>query len=78
MEEIQSQVVKIISEVLNVPSEIITADLSIGDIPEWDSMGNLAVIARLESELGIDFPVEDLMDLTSVRSIVDRISQLRK
>lgn len=78
MEEIQSQVVKIFSEVLNVPSEIITADLSIGDIPEWDSMGNLAVIARLESELGIDFPVEDLMDLTSVRSIVDRISQLRK
>ncbi len=78
MEEIQSQVVKIISEVLNVPSEIITADLSIGDIPEWDSMGNLAVIARLESELGIDFPVEELMDLTSVRRIVDRISQLKK
>lgn len=78
MEEIQSQVVKIISEVLNVPSEIITADLSIGDIPEWDSMGNLAVIARLESELGIDFPVEDLMDLTSVSRIVDRISQLKK
>lgn len=78
MEEIQSQVVKIISEVLNVPSEIITADLSIGDIPEWDSMGNLAVIARLESELGIDFPVEELMDLTSVRHIVDRISQLKK
>ena len=41
-------------------------------------MGNLAVIARLESELGIDFPVEELMDLTSVRRIVDRISQSKK
>lgn len=75
--DIKRKVVSVISEVLNVNESIITPDLSIGDIPEWDSMGNLAIIARLESEFGIDFPMEELMNLTSVQEIIDRIERLK-
>lgn len=75
--DIKEKVASVFSEVLNVNESIITPDLSIGDIPEWDSMGNLAVIARLESEFGIDFPMEELMNLTSVQEIIDRIERLK-
>lgn len=52
------QVKQIIANVLNVDLNVITAELSSGDIPEWDSVGNLAIISTLEQELGIEFPLE--------------------
>lgn len=76
--DITYKVISVFADVLNVDQKQITPSLSIGDIPEWDSMGNLAVIAKLESEFDVDFPMEELMDLTSVQKIIDRIQQLKK
>lgn len=72
----ESQVKEIIARVLNVDLDIISNDLSSGDIPEWDSVGNLAIISTLEQELDVEFPLEDLFDLTSVKSIVDEVNKL--
>ena len=72
----ESRVKEIISRVLNVDLDRISDDLSSGDIPEWDSVGNLAIISTLEQELGVEFPLEDLFDLTSVKSIIDEINKL--
>ncbi len=66
----------IISETINVSPEIVTETLSIGDIEQWDSMGNMAIIAALEEKLGIEFPIEDLFELNSVQSIVDEIKKM--
>lgn len=72
----ESQVKEIIARVLNVDIGMITDDLSSGEIPEWDSVGNLAIISTIEQELDIEFPLEVLFDLTSVRSIVDEVNRL--
>ena len=72
----ESRVREIIARVLNVDLEQITDDLSSGDIPEWDSVGNLAIISTIEQELELEFPLEDLFDLTSVRSLIDEVSKL--
>ncbi len=73
----ETQVKQIIARVLNVDPEVITDNLSSGDIPEWDSVGNLAIISTIENELDVEFPLEDLFDLTSVKSIVDEVNQLK-
>ncbi len=72
----ESRVKEIIARVLNVPLDVITDELSSGDIPEWDSVGNLAIISTLEEELQVEFPLEDLFDLTSVESIVAEVNKL--
>ena len=72
----EQQVKEIIAKVLNVEISAITDSLSSGDIPQWDSVGNLAIISTIEQELNIEFPLEDLFDLTSVRSLVDEVNQL--
>ena len=72
----ETKVKEIIARVLNVPIAAIRDDLSSGDIPEWDSVGNLAILSTLEQELDIEFPLEVLFDLTSVRSIIDEVSKL--
>ena len=72
----ESQVKEIIARVLNVPMDKVTDDLSSGDIPEWDSVGNLAIISTIEQELNLEFPLEDLFDLTSVQTLVDEVNKL--
>ncbi len=74
---VETQVKQIIARVLNVSLDVITDDLSAGDIPEWDSVGNLAIISTIEQELDVEFPLEDLFDLTSVKTIVDEVNQLK-
>lgn len=66
----------IISQTLNIPVDVVTEELSIGQIDEWDSMGNMAIIAALEENFGIEFPIEDLFDLNSVKSIMEEIEKL--
>ena len=72
----ESHIKEIIARVLNVALDRITDDLSSGDIPEWDSVGKLAIISTLEQELEIEFPLEDLFDLTSVKSIVEEVEKI--
>lgn len=66
----------IIAETINVSEDVISETLAINDIPEWDSMGNMAIIAALEDKLGIEFPLEDLFELNSVDSIVAEIDKI--
>lgn len=72
----ETRVKEIIARVLNVDLDMITDELSSGEIPQWDSVGNLAIISTIEQELGIEFPLEDLFDLTSVKSLIDEVNQL--
>ena len=72
----EEQVKEVIARVLNVDIGLITDELCSGDIPEWDSVGNLAIISTIEQELDVEFPLEDLFDLTSVQSIVDEVNKL--
>ncbi len=72
----ERQVKEIIARVLNVDIGVITDTLSSGDIPQWDSVGNLAIISTIEQELSVEFPLEDLFDLTSVRSIIDEVNKI--
>ena len=72
----ESQVKEIIARVLNVDLSLVTDELSSGDIPQWDSVGNLAIISTIEQELDIEFPLDVLFDLTSVRTIIDEVNRL--
>ena len=73
----EHKVKEVIARVLNVDPGVITDTLSSGDIPEWDSVGNLAIISTIEQELEVEFPLEDLFDLTSVKSLVDEVNMLK-
>lgn len=73
----EKEILEIISSSLGVDESVLTMDLSIGDIPEWNSIGNLAMIAALEEKLGIEIPMEDLFELTDIRSIISEVKKLK-
>lgn len=68
----------IIASTLGVGQDIITETFAMEDIEQWDSMGNMAIIAALEEKLDIEIPIEDLFDLNSVPSIVAEVEKLLK
>ena len=41
------------------------AGLSYQDIPEWDSVGHMALMASLEEVLGIELDIDDIIDFSS-------------
>lgn len=64
---------QIIAEVLKVDAALIEEDLPVGDIPEWDSLRHLALIATLSEEFSIEFSSEELAEIEDVSDIVELV-----
>jgi acyl carrier protein len=50
-------------------------DLALGDVPAWDSVGHLNLVFAIESALGIQFPMDQIPLLTSIRMIKAVLSE---
>ena len=50
-----------------IPEEI--KDLKMGDIDEWDSLGNFNLILAVETQYEIQFNMDELENLTSIAAI---------
>ena len=68
----KEKVIALIEEILNVTPGTITEDTRIEDVEEWDSLTHVTIIGELEERLGISIPLEDAIELTSVREILEK------
>ena len=50
---------------LSIPEDKINDDLKYNDIPEWDSIGHMTLIADLEEGFKITFETDDIIDFSS-------------
>ena len=73
----KQQIYQIISEALDVDINLIHEGLSIGDIPERDSVGNLTIISHLEEKLGIEIPLDNLFEMTTVENIFQVVKKIK-
>ncbi len=67
----------IITQTLQIERNVVTDELSINDIPEWDSVGNLTIIQSIEEDLEVEIPIENLFELTSVKLLVEEVNKLK-
>ena len=52
-------------------------ELKIGDFDEWDSLGNFALLLRIEESFGIRFSADELSTISSIIAILDFIRKHR-
>lgn len=71
----KEKVIALIEEILNVPAGTITEDTRSEELEEWDSLAHVAIIGELESRLGISIPVDEAIEICSVREILDRCGE---
>ena len=59
----------LLAEAFQVPVESVPPDLAFGGLSQWDSMGHMEVMMRLEQEYGVEISTETIASLTDVASI---------
>ena len=60
-------------ESLNMKPGSLTLDSTPETVTEWDSVGHLAILATVDSQLGIATDSEDLLEFTSLRQLVEAL-----
>ena len=75
-DEILTTLSEIAVDVLD-PEETESFDLSIEtlieDVPKWDSLAHINMIVQVEAAFSIRFTLEEMEELSSIRSIVEAI-----
>jgi acyl carrier protein len=66
---LSQRVQALLAEAIQVPGEMVTADLSFGDLPQWDSLGHMEVMLRLEDEFGLAIDADTIAQLISIPEI---------
>jgi len=67
------ELIKIVAETLRVePSKICNLS-KMTDIPEWDSLSHMSLIAALEDKYNIQFTGEDIASMQSIYEINEKI-----
>jgi acyl carrier protein len=74
-ELVTSQVQTLLAEVFEVPFEQVTPELAFGDLPQWDSLGHMDLMMRLEERFGVDISTETIAELVSVPAICDYLQR---
>lgn len=60
----------IVGEALNCPGAI-DVDADMGSVAAWDSLGHMAIVAGIESELGRALTAEQIASINSVRRVAE-------
>ena len=64
-----------IAELFEEPAENITPDTPRDEIPAWDSLGILTLMARLDEDFEILLEEEEVQELRSVNDILEALNR---
>ena len=75
MNDLHRQCAEIFSTIMEVPAELIKEDTNPENLPEWDSLSHVQLIAKIEKIFSIEILPDEALDLESFRMVTDLIEQ---
>lgn len=63
------QIQSLLADAIQVPLEMVTPDLAFGDLPQWDSLGHMEVMLKLEEQFGVAIDADRIARLISIPEI---------
>ena len=70
MENIDNRLKEFLVTQFQVGRESITEDLSFGDLPQWDSLGHMSLMAAIEDQFGVEVNADAIADLVNYKAIL--------
>lgn len=70
----KEKIKEILKRTLNLTD--INDDIAMTNCEKWDSLSHLNLVVELESEFGITIEPEDIAEMRSLKSIVNKINQI--
>ncbi len=65
------RVAKIFHKVFDFDSSRFSLETTPENVPNWDSVGHMNLVAQLEAEFGRQFEVDDIMEMSSAAKIIE-------
>lgn len=65
------EIYSVIARVLEISVDDVDVELSIGDIPQWDSLAHMQLLEALEEESGTTLDIEQIIEIEDVQDIID-------
>lgn len=63
----EQEVYATFAEALQINVKSVTDALTYNSIPEWDSIGHMALVAELEERFGVLLDTNEIIDMSSVK-----------
>jgi acyl carrier protein len=77
MEQITTTLKQLIADLFKCDVSELTDTTGPGDIPGWDSLGHVMLMAAVHREFGQHVPVEDAIEVTSIRDLAGILARLQ-
>tara|TARA_Y100001968_G_C19390946_1_gene735560 strand:+ start:1329 stop:1568 length:240 start_codon:yes stop_codon:yes gene_type:complete len=72
------ELIKFIAASLRISHSEIDDSSSMSDIPEWDSLSHMSLIAAIEEKYTIRFTGDDIASMQSISQINEKINKYHK
>ena len=63
---------------MNVKPDLVKDDLKYNEIPEWDSIGHMTLISKLEEEFNISMETDDIVSFDSFKRVLRFLNKIIK
>lgn len=60
---------KTVVEALELKDSDYRDSLALGDVPSWDSLGHLSLVAAIEATFGVRFETDAIVEMNSVAKL---------
>jgi len=65
------EIYSIIASVLKISVDDVNDELSVGDIPEWDSLAHMQLIGAFEEASGTTLDIEKIIEIEDVQDLLE-------
>ena len=72
--EIKNKVCEIVAGICGVEISEVNENSTVGDFPQWDSVGHLSILSQVEEAFDISFEPEEMMEMEDVKDIVESVN----
>jgi acyl carrier protein len=76
--EILDQLTQIFRDVFGDDTIVARPDMSAEDIPEWDSMNHITIIAQVEADFRVRFKTAEIEEMRNVNDLIRAIREKKK
>jgi acyl carrier protein len=70
---IADRVAKVFLRVFQFDCDGLSPPINPENVPNWDSVGHMNLVAQLEEEFGRQFEVDEIMEMVSLEKIVETL-----
>ncbi len=72
----KEKIISLVEEILKVTAGTITETTKMGDVEQWDSLAQVMIIGELEERFGISIPLEEAVEITSMKELLEKSGAL--